>query len=105
MIIVKILAILYVLYFFRKTETLNKVKEKEKYFIYFLLVLLAFSDSQVTIYNYSFNFLIVGIIVVLFEILLKFLKIVTKYLFLKIYTVILLVLLICRSGLWILQQL
>lgn len=105
MIIAKIITLLYVFYFFKKTEQLNNLKEKEKYFVYFILVLIAFSNTQIRVFNLSFDFLIIGIVVVLFEILLKYLKIVTKYLFLKIYTVILLVLLLCRGGLWILQLL
>lgn len=105
MIIAKILGGLYVFYFLKKTELLNKIEEKKRYLIYLLLVLLALFDTKINIFNYSFDFLIVGFIVCLFEILLKYLKIETKYLFLKIYIVILLVLLLCRGGLWISQQL
>lgn len=105
MIIAKIIAALYVFYFLEKTESLKKLKDTEKYFIYFFLAILTFSNTQINVFNLSFDFLIIGIIVVLFEILLKSLKMTTKYLFLKIYTVILFVLLLFRGGLWILQLL
>lgn len=104
MIIIQILSIIYVLYILEKTESLKSLENK-KYTIYFLLILLGFSNTQITIFNFSFDFLIVGVIVGLFEILLKYLKVTTKYLFLKIYAVILFVLLFYRGGIWILQRL
>ena len=106
MIIAKILAAFYVLYFLNKTERLKNLKDKEKIFIYLFLALLIISDTQITFLNFKFNFLIVGIVVILFEILIKNIKrlnIKTNYIFLKIYTAILLVLLLYRGGLWILQ--
>ncbi|WP_337742976.1 hypothetical protein [Fusobacterium gonidiaformans] len=105
MIIIQILSIIYVLYILEKTESLKSLENKKKYAIYFLLILLGFSNTQITIFNFSFDFLIVGVIVGLFEILLKYLKVTTKYLFLKIYAVILFVLLFYRGGIWILQRL
>lgn len=105
MIILQILSILYVFYLLEKTESLKNLGKKEKYTIYFFLVLLGFSNTKITIFNFSFDLLFMGIIVILFEVILKNLKIVTNYLFLKIYSVILLVLLLFRGGAWILQQL
>lgn len=105
MIILQILSILYVFYLLEKTESLKNLGKKEKYIIYFFLVLLGFSNTKITIFNFSFDLLFMGIIVILFEVILKNLKIATNYLFLKIYSVILLVLLLFRGGIWILQRL
>lgn len=105
MIILQMLSIFYVFYLLEKTESLKNLSKKEKYTIYFFLVLLGFSNTKITIFNFSFDFLIIGIIVILFEVILKNLRIITNYIFFKIYAVILLVLLIYRGGAWILQQL
>lgn len=105
MIILQMLSIFYVFYLLEKTESLKNLNKKEKYTIYFFLVLLGFSNTKITIFNFSFDFLIIGIIVILFEVILKNLRIITNYIFFKIYAVILLVLLIYRGGAWILQQL
>lgn len=105
MIIFTMLVIIYMIYFLEKTKILKKLGDKKKYSVYFFLILLSFLDTQITLFKFSFNFLIVGIIIVLFEVALKKLKIVTNYLFFKIYFVILTVLLLYRSGIWILQKL
>lgn len=105
MIVAKILIIFYVFYILEKSESLKKLKSREKYIIYVSVVLLGLVNTQITIFNYSFDFLIIGIIMSLIEILLKHLKIVTNYLFFKIYLVILFVLLLYRGGLWILKYL
>lgn len=106
MILARLIAAIYVFFILKKTESLKKLKDKEKIFIYLFLALLIISNTQIVLFGYTFNFLIIGIVVVLFEILLKNFKklnIQTNYIFLKIYTVILLVLLLYRGGLWILQ--
>lgn len=99
MIVIKVIMIFYVFYVLRKTESLNKLTPKERGIIYFFLVLLGISNTQIEIFNFSFDFLIIGIITTLLEILLKSLKITTNYIFLKIYFVILLVLLLYRGVL------
>lgn len=103
MIIARILTAFYILYFLRKTESLKNIKNMEKICIYLFLLLLIISDTQVKIFGYSFNFLLVGIIVVLFEVLLKNISFKTKYIFLKVYLAILFLLLLYRGGLWILH--
>jgi|GEM_PF-3163279 hypothetical protein len=110
MIILKILTILYVIHFFKKTNILKNMKEREKVLIYVLLIIISFLDTQVRIFNYSFDFLIIGIAIVIFEIIFKYLivkrlKIENNFIFLKAYGVILLLLLVYRGVIWILQQL
>lgn len=105
MIILQILVIIYIFYFLDKTKILKSLENKKKYTIYFFLILLGFLDTKITIFNFSFDFLIVGIVIILIEIILKNLKITTNYLFLKTYFVILTVLLLYRGGTWILQKL
>lgn len=105
MIIAKILVIFYIFYILEKSESLKRLKSREKYIIYVSIVLLGLANTQITMFNYSFDFLIIGIIISLIEIILKNLKIITNYLFLKIYLVILFVLLLYRGGLWILKYL
>lgn len=110
MIIFKILTILYVIHFFKKTNVLKNVKEKEKNLIYVLLIIISFLNTQVRIFNYSFDLLIVGIIIVILEIIFKHLiaknfKIKNRFILIKIYGIMLLLLVIYRGVLWILQQL
>lgn len=110
MIILKILTILYVIHFFKKTNILKNMKEKEKNLIYVLLIIISFLDTQIRIFNYSFDLLIVGIIIVVLEIIFKYLivkrfKLKNRFILIKIYGVILLLLVIYRGVLWILQQL
>lgn len=108
MIILKILSILYILYIFKKTELIKKLKNKDKYLIYTFLILLALTNTKIVINNNKIDVLSVGIGVVLLEVLLKNFKkfkINTKYILLKIYMVLLLVILLYRGGLWISQLL
>lgn len=105
MIILQILSIIYIFYFLDKTKLLINLDNKKKYVIYFLLILVGLSNTKVTIFNHSFDFLIIGIGVVLIEIVLKKLNTTINYLFIKIYFLILLVLILYRGGIWILQQL
>lgn len=110
MIILKILTILYVIHFFKKTNILKNMKVREKAIIYVLLIIISFLDTQVRIFNYSFDLLIIGIAIVILEIIFKYLivkkfKIKNRLILIKIYVVILLLLVIYRGVLWILQQL
>lgn len=104
MIILQILTIIYIFYLLNKTKLLANLDTRKKYIIYFFLVLVGLSDTQVTLFKFSFDFLVVGIVVILIEIILKNFK-TTNYLLLKTYFVILTVLLFYRGGTWILQRL
>ena len=104
MIILQILTIIYIFYLLNKTKLLANLDTRKKYIIYFFLVLVGLSDTQVTLFKFSFDFLVVGIAVILIEIILKNFK-TTNYLLLKTYFVILTVLLFYRGGTWILQRL
>lgn len=103
MIVAKMLVMFYVLYILNKTETLKNIDLKKKSLIYAFLALLIILDTKIFIFNYSFDFLIIGIICILIEVILKNCKIKTNFIILKIYIVLLLVLLLYRGGLWIFQ--